>query len=116
MPITSETHQDLPSPQFQGNAKPTMWKTRQSSLTSNDEHDAGGQGHVGFGGILHAPNPDAFQGKNAHKEAKDSQDDPHDHEGPHSLEHCCKTNSKRLAEWLKWDLSESGGFSKIASV
>lgn len=116
MPITSERHQDLPSSQFQGNAKPSTWKTRHLPLTSNDEHDARGQGHVGFGSVLHAPNPDAFQSKNADEEAEDSQDNPHDHEGPHSLEHRCKTNSRGLSEWLKWDLSESGGFSKIAFV
>lgn len=65
------------------------WKTQ---LTSNNKHDARGQSHIGFCRILHGANSDALHSKNAHKEAKDAQDDTHDHKGPHSLKHCCKTN------------------------
>lgn len=89
-----ELHEDLPSPQFQAIAMPCTWRTRHHPLTSNNKHDARGQSHVGFCRILHVANTDAFQSENAHKEAKDAQDDTHNHEGPHSLEHCCKTNWK----------------------
>lgn len=92
--VAPEGHEDFPSHQFQATAMPLTIKTRHHPLTSDNKHDAGGQSHVGFCRILHAANPDAFQSKNAHEEAKDAQDDTHDHEGPHSLEHRCKINGQ----------------------
>lgn len=81
------------------------WKTQ---LTSNNKHDARGQSHIGFCRILHGANSDALHSKNAHKEAKDAQDDTHDHKGPHSLKHCCKTNQPE--PWWTSEVRLIGGW------
>lgn len=92
-------HEDLPSLQLQAIPMLCTGKTHHHPLTSNNKHDARGQCHVGFCRILHAANTDAFQSKNAHKKAEDAQDDPHDHEGSHSLEHCCRIYWQET-EWV----------------
>lgn len=91
MPVT-RCDEDWSSNQFPVNTMICIWKTQHHPLTCNNKHDARGQSHVGFCRILHAANTNAFQSKNAHKKAKDAQNNTHDHEGPHSLEHCCKAN------------------------
>lgn len=53
-------------------------------------------------------NSDALHSKNAHKEAKDAQDDTHDHKGPHSLKHCCKTNQPE--PWWTSEVRLIGGW------
>lgn len=71
------------------------------ALTSHNKHDAGGQGHVGFCRVLHIPNAYALEGKNGHQEAKGTQDNAHNHEGPHCLKHGCKTNQQKQNELCK---------------
>lgn len=86
----------------------TMLCAWKSQLTSNNKHDARGQSHIGFCRILHGANSDALHSKNAHKEAKDAQDDTHDHKGPHSLKHCCKTNQPE--PWWTSEVRLIGGW------
>lgn len=73
-------------------------------FTWDDEHDPRGQCHVGFGGVLHAANADALQGKDGHQEADGTQDDAHNHQGSHCLQHGCRTwdklTDKATSTWL----------------
>lgn len=65
-----------------------------SLFTCDDEHDPGGECHFGFGGVIHVAHTDALQGKDGHQEANDTQDDAHDHQGSHCLQHGCGTRDR----------------------
>lgn len=77
-----------------------------SVFTWDNEHDPGGQCHVGFGRVLHAANADAFQGKDGYQEANGTQDDAYDHQGSHCLQH----------GWGQDTADESDQLSTVASA
>lgn len=73
-------------------------RTPSSLFTWDNEHDSRGQCHGGFGGVLHIANADTLQGEDRHQEANGTQDDAHNHQGSHCLQHGCGTRGKIQAE------------------
>lgn len=54
--------------------------------TSDDEHDASGEAHLGLGGVFYAGHCEAGQGENRYHRSEDIQHHTHYHQGPHRLE------------------------------